>query len=604
MQRSDTPRLLLGALCLLIATGAALLLVLEHIAGITLPGCGEGSPCARAAASAWAHVPVIHWPTAFLGFAYFVGALVAWLAAGARVPMLMRLIVRLGALVSLGFIAVLLLAGYACNYCLTSHLANLAFWLVVERSRAPGAEDGSRNRRPAAILVIVFLAVSLALGLTQALIAQRFTREQEAERQASAQRIAAATSDPGSIDDAAPRPWEGGFTGRYLLGPEEAAVRIVTITDYQCPDCRRIEGDIMELLARYENVSFSTKHFPMCQACNPHATRTLHANACWAARAAEAAGMLRGAEGFYEMHEWLFEIRGTFDREILRSKLPELGYDVETFTGLMRGQQTLARVQADIEEGLWLGIHYTPMVFINGIEMKGIRSPRAVVRTVEEVLAHDPPSRSAAADQPPPARQKYVDDWLAQPQVTLPAAPPVRRLGAEAPRVTIAVWGDYQEPNTVDLDRAVRTLLAERSAMQYQFHYFPVHSSCNPASQVDKHPLACFAAGSAAAAGELGGQAAFWGLHDWMMAHSAQLSREGIEREAQRLGLAPEAFARARESERTAAEIRAEGETGRRLGFRSIPVLYVNGRLVPRWSLERDDTPLRQIVRHALEQAP
>ncbi len=460
------------------------------------------------------------------------------------------------------------------------------------------------------MLIGAFLAISVVLGAVQALESGRFVREQEAERQASAERIAAASTAAGTASTPAAgssaandSPWEEAFTGRYLLGPEEAAVRIVTITDYQCPDCGRIEDDIMELLARYENVSFSTKHFPMCEACNPHAVRTLHPNACWAARAAEAAGLLRGAEGFYQMHDWLFKIKGTFDRESLRSKLGELGYDIETFTGIMRSPQPLEFVQADIEEALWLGLHYTPMVFINGIEMKGVRSPKAVARTVEEILALDPPRRTAQADQPPPALQKYIDDWQGQRVVRLPADSQIWSLGADDPRATIVLWGDYQEPNTAEADIAIRALLEELPAAQYHFRHYPVNSSCNPASPIDKYPLACLAATAAEAAGRLGGPNAYWAMHAWLMEHQAELSEEAVLGEAARLGLDRAAFTRARMGDPAAAAIRADGEAGGRLGFRSIPAIYVNGRNVPRWSLDGADTPLRRILERALEEA-
>ena len=57
----------------------------------------------------------------------------------------------------------------------------------------------------------------------------------------------------------------------------------------------------------------SIRYFPFNSDCNPFVTKTLHSNACWAARAAETAGMLWGPEGFWKMHVWLFDRRGVFE---------------------------------------------------------------------------------------------------------------------------------------------------------------------------------------------------------------------------------------------------------------------------------------------------
>ena len=43
-----------------------------------------------------------------------------------------------------------------------------------------------------------------------------------------------------------------GFTGRYRLGPESSPIRIVMLTDYQCVDCQRVEGEIEEIVGVYQ----------------------------------------------------------------------------------------------------------------------------------------------------------------------------------------------------------------------------------------------------------------------------------------------------------------------------------------------------------------
>ena len=50
---------------------------------------------------------------------------------------------------------------------------------------------------------------------------------------------------------------------RHRFGPEDAAIQIVMFTDYQCPDCYRIEKQLDDLVAANADISVSVKHFPL-----------------------------------------------------------------------------------------------------------------------------------------------------------------------------------------------------------------------------------------------------------------------------------------------------------------------------------------------------
>ena len=131
------------------------------------------------------------------------------------------------------------------------------FWLVLERAKrkTPGSPV------PIGAACGMFLIISAGLYAAESRTKQLVEQSQEKDRLESTEKIIAATgeqaranaqtqttqtdnAEPAPIsDDANDRPWTGGFTGRYRLGPEEAQARIVIITDYQCPDCRRVEVD-------------------------------------------------------------------------------------------------------------------------------------------------------------------------------------------------------------------------------------------------------------------------------------------------------------------------------------------------------------------------
>jgi len=598
-----------GVIFLLVGGVASLLLVLDHLGGLHLPGCGEGSPCAEAANSKWGKIPLgegFAWPVSFLGLAYFLGALGAWLASYRGVSPLFAQVARLSAAVSLAFVGVIIFGGYHCSYCIAAHLGNFAFWVVMERSRRQRPQP---SLRPVGVFVAVWLAASGVMLGAEFSTRRTVTAKQEKELAESTadiiavttQRAATTVPEAGTgttqatfIDDTQPasadRPWQGGFRGRYLYGPEIAPVRLVMLTDYQCVDCNRIEDEVRQMLRQRTDVSLSIKHFPMCTECNRHFSRNMHPNACWAARAAEAAGILYGNDGFWKMHFWLFDQDGGFTDAQLKQGLRDLGFDEAEFIRVMTGPETLARVQADIEEGIWLGLHFTPMVFINGVELKGVFAAQAVPRAVAAVAATNPPPMNHDQDQPPPAVDKYVSDWREGYAVTLPADSRPWPRGPNDARVKIVMWADYHEPYSEQADRQIRRWMADKPDVQYLFRHFPFNQECNSSVSRTAHPLACRASQAAEAAGSLGGVTAYLRMHDWLMDNPSDFNDDNLRRTAVALGLDADALFTAMASPEVKAAIEEDGRAGKSLLYRGgIPTIYVNGKVIPRWRLEGCD---------------
>lgn len=582
-----------GAILLGVSLVATLLLVLEHLVGLALPGCGPGSACAQAAASVWGKVPGIGWPVSHLGFAYFAGLLVAWLMSGRGVSPALAMVARLGALVSVFYLFVIIFGGYACKYCLAAHAGNLAFWVLVEWTGA----RGPRTFRPVAVTAGLFVATTLVLAVFESRQKEIVAAKGEKDLAESTQAIIAATSQkaaqPGASQPApgatTERPWKGCFSGRHVRGPAKAPIRLVIISDYQCPDCKRTEEDVKALLARRSDVSVAMKHFPMCVDCNPKVARTLHPNACWAARAAETAAILRGEDGFWEMHNWLFERRGAFTDAEFHAGLKSLNYDPAEFIKIMASQTTLDLVQQDIREADWLGLHYTPMVFINGVELKGVFAPQAVSRAIDALAATNPPALGCEVDQPPPAAEKYISDWRERPEQPIARSPRSWPMGPDDARLRILVWGDYQEPNTQKVDAKIRAYVGDRKDVQYTFRPYPIHPSCNPYSQLQEYIQGCVAAKGALAAGMLGGQAAYWKMHDWLLAHQADFSEEAMVQAAAAQGLDAVRFRQTLGSQPMTQMLFEEVRDARMMNLTQVPTIYLNNKYVPRWHREGDD---------------
>ncbi|MEW6250196.1 MAG: vitamin K epoxide reductase family protein, partial [Planctomycetota bacterium] len=130
----STGLFVLGAAFSALAAAMSGLLVIKHLWGMALPGCGPGGSCDQAAKSLFGALRIpslgLEWPVAHLGLAYFLAAFGAWLVARGRFPRPLVYLVRLGALISLGFCAIIAVEKLACGYCLAAHVGNFAFWIV------------------------------------------------------------------------------------------------------------------------------------------------------------------------------------------------------------------------------------------------------------------------------------------------------------------------------------------------------------------------------------------------------------------------------------------------------------------------------------------
>jgi len=405
---------LAGLLLLAVCVASMLFLAVQQLGGLEVPGCGPASPCAEAAASRWGSV--LGWPVSFLGLAYFSGLAAAWGLCGEGVSRSLRLVIRLGAAVSAGFLLLIALEKHYCLYCLVAHLANLALWVLAERAPLrPGL-------RPLVTAAAIF---ALASALLHAVAAERErVRLAEAEQDArrSIDRIVAASrkkeapaarpavSEPGPDERQLQKSIAQIVAGvpsrrlqeRYPLGPERTAVRVVVFIDYQCEHCLRLERELQAVFRQNASVmSISVKHFPLCTHCNSFHEADTHPNACRAARAAAAAGLLRGSAGFWEMHAWLCRHAGTFTDRQLADGLREQGYlDVDGFLATMKGAEALQQILRDTEEGDALNLTATPAIFLNGVELRGWQARDAVLRAVRAVRDGHPAPRSS--DTPGP----------------------------------------------------------------------------------------------------------------------------------------------------------------------------------------------------------
>jgi protein-disulfide isomerase len=273
----------------------------------------------------------------------------------------------------------------------------------------------------------------------------------------------------------------------------------------------------------------------------------------------------------------------------------EFGYDADEFERVWQGPETLRLVQGDIAEGFGLGVRSTPTVYINGVEFKGWDAPLALTRVVDKLLAANLPVRSAAHDHPLSAVESYVADWRnSRVRDDLPAEGGWSLGPREAP-LKIVIWGDYQQPNTALADGIIREFLTGCTNAQYVFRAYPLNPQCNEAAKEAEYAASCRAALAAYAAGRLGGPDAYWKMHDWLLKNQAGFSDEAVRAAAPGLGLDPGALLAAMDDPATLAAVQADAAAGAQAGLQHSPLMFVDGKLIPRW-LHGDQPMLRPIL--------
>jgi predicted DsbA family dithiol-disulfide isomerase len=154
-----------------------------------------------------------------------------------------------------------------------------------------------------------------------------------------------------------------------VRGAPMAKVTIVEFSDVQCPHCAAAHPEVMRVLREFDgNVKLLYRYFPLSS----------HSRALPAAKAAEAA-KLQGK--FWEMHDILFENQRELEDADFKRYAGQLGLDVARFESDYASDSVNARVMADRELGMKVGIEATPTFFIDGRQFReGHRSMGAYLK--------------------------------------------------------------------------------------------------------------------------------------------------------------------------------------------------------------------------------
>jgi len=158
-------------------------------------------------------------------------------------------------------------------------------------------------------------------------------------------------------------------------GPQDAKVKIVEYSDFQCPFCGRVVQTIRQIEEEYgDKVQITFRNFPL----------SFHQFAQKAAEAGECAN-LQGR--FWEMHDMMFAHQNALRTEDLKSYAKQLGLDQEKFDSCLDNGEMKAEVERDFQDGTAAGVRGTPAFIINGEHISGALPFERFKEVIDKKLA-------------------------------------------------------------------------------------------------------------------------------------------------------------------------------------------------------------------------
>jgi protein-disulfide isomerase len=148
--------------------------------------------------------------------------------------------------------------------------------------------------------------------------------------------------------------------GASIIGEKTAKLAVVEFSDYKCPFCKiSFNRDIPRLTTQYirtGRVRYLVRDFP------------LHAESLLAAEAAHCAG---DQGKFWLMHDGMMAGPDAIDRKILSVDAQNFDLDIASFDKCLDMGKYSQEVQAEMAQGIKMGVAGTPTFLLGTIDAKG-----------------------------------------------------------------------------------------------------------------------------------------------------------------------------------------------------------------------------------------
>lgn len=215
--------------------------------------------------------------------------------------------------------------------------------------------------------------------------------------------------------------------------------------------------------------------------------------------------------------------------------------------------------------GLFLGIAVCStigLVLVFGMASKGklaLASPAAIAAAPQAPTPTNPGDSGLTPPQPPAGPVKPVDEKNDH------------ILGPKDAKVTVIEYSDFECPFCQRFYPTVKDMLKSYPKdVRFVYRHFPLNSI---------HPNAQKAAEATECAAKLGGNDAFWKLHDKIFERSPNIAPDVLITLAKENGLKEADFKKCLDSGEMAGKVNQQMQDGSAAGVQGTPATFVNGKL-------------------------
>lgn len=158
------------------------------------------------------------------------------------------------------------------------------------------------------------------------------------------------------------------------LGPNNAKITIIGFADFQCPFSKKVFPTLKKLVNEYKGqIRLVVRDFP--QAHHKDAMRASLAAAC-----ANEQGK------FWEFHDKMFEFQHKLSKDDLTIYANEFSLNVDNFANCLEKEKYKEEVEKDIKDAYEASARTTPVVFIKGKMITGIKPYQYFKKIIEKEL--------------------------------------------------------------------------------------------------------------------------------------------------------------------------------------------------------------------------
>ncbi|MBC6937682.1 MAG: DsbA family protein [Chloroflexi bacterium] len=215
------------------------------------------------------------------------------------------------------------------------------------------------------------LDMDVLVGTVQVAVFETLVAQAQGTQNAAVTQQAAAQATQTAREN---QPADIGPDDDPALGPEDAAVVIISFSDFTCPHCANFAINTLPLLLeRYgDRVRFVFRDAPI-----------LGPNSGWAALAAQCAN---DQGQFWAYHDLLFANQNMLSRDLLTAFAVQLEMNVQAFDTCVDEQTHLDEIRNDFAAAQSAGLTGTPTFFINGRRVVGAQPFEIFAAVIEEEL--------------------------------------------------------------------------------------------------------------------------------------------------------------------------------------------------------------------------